>query len=266
MGCNGHGGLLRSDGGVWRTLRDSFAADFGAIWCERDGSVVLAGSGHSAAPWEEILMVRLVGEDQDTLLAGDQGALYGLWGASVGDLIAVGRENDTTGAVGVIYQINGAALRESAGGRFEWLMDVWGAAPDDVFAVGVHGEIVHWDGEDWSRMESGVDGFLNGVWGLSGSDVFAVGDFGTILHFDGSGWARQESGTFVNLYDVWGSPSVGMIAAGDKGTILHYDGCRWSRCLRVDWSDLYGIWGSEEDGIFAVGEDGIVLWAPPPIP
>ncbi|MBM3320885.1 MAG: hypothetical protein FJY73_09445 [Candidatus Eisenbacteria bacterium] len=267
MGGRDHGALLRSEGGAWRTLRDSFAASFRSIWCEEDGSVVLAGTSRSlhSLP-EEVCVVRLIGDTQDTLLAGFQGAIDGLWSSSPGELIAVGRVRDSTGARGVIYRLNGAVPEERSAGRFWWLTDVWGAGADDIFAVGQRGEIVHWNGEDWSRMESGVDGFLNAVWGLSGSDVFAVGDLGTILHFDGKAWSMQESGTFQDLYDIWGSPDVGMIAVGSRGTILHYDGCRWSPCPRVDWSSLFGVWGSEEDGIFAVGQNGIVLWAATPIP
>ncbi len=30
------------------------------------------------------------------------------------------------------------------------LYGVWGAAPDDVWAVGDHGTVIHWNGSDWS--------------------------------------------------------------------------------------------------------------------
>jgi len=36
---------------------------------------------------------------------------------------------------------------------------------------------------------------LYGVWGSSSSDIFAVGVSGTTLHYDGSAWSTQTSGT-----------------------------------------------------------------------
>jgi len=32
------------------------------------------------------------------------------------------------------------------------------------------------------------------------NDVFAVGMSGTVLHYDGSGWSPMQSGTVKNLY------------------------------------------------------------------
>ena len=63
------------------------------------------------------------------------------------------------------------------------LSGVWGSSGSDVFAVGVGGTILHYNGGVWTTMTSGVTNSLFGVWGSSGSDVFAVGTGGTILHF-----------------------------------------------------------------------------------
>jgi PKD repeat protein len=59
----------------------------------------------------------------------------------------------------------------------------WGSSGSDVFAVGLFGTILHYDGATWSAMSSGTAKYLLGVWGSSGSDVFAVGWEGTILHY-----------------------------------------------------------------------------------
>ena len=44
-----------------------------------------------------------------------------------------------------------------------------------------------------------------GMWGTSSSDFYIVGQHGNIAHYDGSGWGKIESGTEVKLRDVWGS-------------------------------------------------------------
>ena len=73
--------------------------------------------------------------------------------------------------------------------------DVWASGPDDAFAVGSEGTIVHYDGTAWTPMTSGVDDHLFGVWGSGPSDVFAVGDQGIILHYDGDDWSEMTSTT-----------------------------------------------------------------------
>ncbi len=70
-------------------------------------------------------------------------------------------------------------------------------------------------------MRSGTNDDLNGVWGSSGSDVFAVGMDGTILHYDGIGWSALSGGTTWHLNDVWGSGGGDVFAVGDAGTIVH---------------------------------------------
>ena len=108
------------------------------------------------------------------------------------------------------------------------LFGVWGSSSTDVFAVGLIGTIVHYDGSAWSAMSGGTTNRLDGVWGSSSTDVFAVGDYGTILHYNGSAWSAMSSGTTSHLYGVWGSSATDVFAVGDDGTILHYDGSAWS--------------------------------------
>jgi len=46
---------------------------------------------------------------------------------------------------------------------------------------------------------------INKLWGSSSSDLYAVGNNGNIAHYNGQSWSKIESGTTVNLYDVWGA-------------------------------------------------------------
>jgi len=49
-----------------------------------------------------------------------------------------------------------------------------------------------------------LTGAINKLWGKSSSDLFAVGDNGNIFHWDGKRWAKIESGTNVDINDVFG--------------------------------------------------------------
>jgi len=75
---------------------------------------------------------------------------------------------------------------------FATLEAIWGSAPDNVYAVGESGTIVHYDGVAWSRMATPtpVIGYSD-VWGV-GNEVYAIGNTessGRIDRFDGTSWA-----------------------------------------------------------------------------
>lgn len=107
------------------------------------------------------------------------------------------------------------------------LLDVWGSSPDDVFAVGKAGLILHWNGSRWSAMKSGSDEILTRIWGASGKDVYAVGEHGTVLHYDGSAWQREKVPSGGSFDMVSGSGSNDVFVAGWGGACLHFDGRAW---------------------------------------
>ena len=95
----------------------------------------------------------------------------------------------------------------------------------------------------WSRMNPIESVPLSGVWGSSGNDVFAVGVLGTILHYNGTSWSEQSSGTIHDLQYVWGSSASDVFAVGANGTIVHYNGTSWSTQNSGTSNELCGVWG-----------------------
>ncbi|MCS7053504.1 MAG: glucosyl transferase, partial [Ignavibacterium sp.] len=49
-----------------------------------------------------------------------------------------------------------------------------------------------------------LTGKINKLWGSSSNDLYAVGNNGNIAHWDGVRWRKIESGTTLNIYDIWG--------------------------------------------------------------
>jgi len=49
-----------------------------------------------------------------------------------------------------------------------------------------------------------LTGAINKLWGSSSSDLYAVGNNGNIAHWDGMKWTKIESGTTLNINDIWG--------------------------------------------------------------
>ena len=45
---------------------------------------------------------------------------------------------------------------------------------------------------------------VNKIWGTSSNDLYIVGNSGNIAHYNGQIWSRIESGTELNINDIWG--------------------------------------------------------------
>ena len=69
-------------------------------------------------------------------------------------------------------------------------MGISGSGPRDVWAVGLGGGMLHYDGASWLPSPVGTSAHLSSVWAASESDAWAVGAEGTLLHYDGSRWAQ----------------------------------------------------------------------------
>ena len=154
------------------------------------------------------------------------------------------------------------------------LMGVWGSSDHDVFAVGVNGTILHYDGSNWRRMESGADDYtISAVWGSSDHDVFAVGwdsQISTlILHYDGVRWRRMESEPWGYLNSLWGSSGNDVFAVGVNG-IIHYDGERWHKMEGGGDDQFRRVWGRSPNDVFVTSwrilhYDG-TFWQPMAVP
>jgi hypothetical protein len=82
------------------------------------------------------------------------------------------------------------------------------------------------------RMNSLLTGAINKIFAISPDNIFAVGNSGTIVHYSNGTWTKQESHTTVNLQDVWGIDNEHVWATGFNSNdghcvLLQYDGKVW---------------------------------------
>jgi hypothetical protein len=154
------------------------------------------------------------------------------------------------------------------------LIATWASGPNDVWAVGAVGTIVHWDGVAWSSVASGTTNDLWNVWGSGPNDVWATGVHGTIVHWNGAAWSPTASGTTFDLAGLWGSgrDDVWIIANTDSsmesngvplhdmGFALHWNGRAWTQQNIDTKAALWGIWGSGPGDIWMVGNDDTGAW------
>ena len=110
---------------------------------------------------------------------------------------------------------------------------IWGAAPDDVWAVGGFagrdGFAWRFDGSSWTnvplpadlpRNSDGAPIALFKVWGRSADDVWFVGGSGAILHWDGVELVVIPSGTGTQLFTVAGDADQVYVVGGDNNGVL----------------------------------------------
>jgi hypothetical protein len=145
-------------------------------------------------------------------------------------------------------------------------------AADDVFVVGKRGTVLRFDGRDWSRQDAPSTQDLWGVWGAAPDDVWAVGGDGlseghaTLLHWDGAGWSEVDQPALARphvwaWYKVWGSSARDVYVVGQSGGALHYDGSAWRELALGTAEDLIAVWGTGPDRVAVVGGRSSALLA-----
>jgi hypothetical protein len=71
-------------------------------------------------------------------------------------------------------------------------------------------------------MPSNTMAYLKGIGGTSPQNVYAVGDDGTLLHYDGKLWMAVPNplSEDVDLQGTWGRADSDMAVLGDDGAVL----------------------------------------------
>lgn len=148
------------------------------------------------------------------------------------------------------------------------LRGLWGSGPNNVWAVGLIGTIMHFDGTTWTiDPKSGQlsNGSIDALWGSGPNDVWAVGETGKILHYNGQAWSLDASGvglTAKELRTIWGSGASDVWAMGDTGTILHFNGSAWSASPQsgvLTQSNIRAIPGIAQNDVWATGSDSFFI-------
>ncbi len=184
-----------------------------------------------------------------------------------------------SGALGQGGEGSGAAP------KWEWisprpggdtLRGIWGTSARDVWLVGEHGAVVHYDGDTVTTPFRGTaeDTFYT-VW-AGGGEVWAAGDGvggggSRVAHFDGKAWSTDYAITATRIHALWGASPRDVWAAVDDGTTGHvarWDGARWTHYAVVTdealgdlpaGTFLRDVWGAEDDLFpWAVGDKGTI--------
>lgn len=292
----GRGKVSLSDGA--RTTECAVDGLIGASWCEatypRDRRVTLSYAGTALGGWfgacrghAESCQVTVTGgltEVQLDLLQKEElgcssdfcreqwpvptaETLYGVSGTDYSSVFAVGEHGTVLHSDGIRWTL----LASGFSGR---LNAVWSSGPDQLWAVGDGGAILHGENLTQPRRtftlpKLGGDN-LYGVWGSGRRDLWAVGSGGAIWRWQGVDWERVASPVSSELRGIWGSGAQDIWAVGGSGTILHWDGESWTLFPVSSQSTFHAVGGSRSGAVWAVGDKGLIwswdgnAWQPSP--
>jgi hypothetical protein len=194
----------------------------------------------------------------------------GVWSDRPGDVWVTGGTGILEGGVvsstdGFVLRFDGCAWSKSPMPSSEpGLNAIWGAAANDIWAVGQHGIAVNWDGRYWSNVPVGADVSLKSVSGSGASDVWTTAGF----HWDGLRWTQVPGA--AQTHDVWAvSPTNAWATEGATGPIqlqvpnvARWDGTAWNITQVLDPTmtgfSIFAIWGGTDEA-WAVGEGELIF-------
>lgn len=138
------------------------------------------------------------------------------------------------------------------------------------WACGNNGSVLKWDGETWSKVDTGLakNENLMAVAFANENEGWAVGTHGVILHYQNGGWNLDNSPTQETLYSLAVTPSRTVWAVGSNGAILNYNGLTWGTVLSISTTasasttvtdDIYGIGLYGQNNGWACGNRGLIL-------
>lgn len=111
-------------------------------------------------------------------------------------------------------------------GTSDYIEGLWSTSAQDVWAMGRGGRLLHYDGQAWRRVTTGVTADLYAAWGSSPTDLWIVGQSGTILYFDGKTVKGVASPTSASVTAIHGA-GPGAVWAIAGSTVLHLEAGAW---------------------------------------
>ncbi len=150
-----------------------------------------------------------------------------------------------------------------------YLTKIWGSSESNLYYVGTHGTIAHYQSGSWTKMESGTDFNINDIWGdynekLNQYEILAVG--GNILQNRERTILKISNNNQVQQITTEGTASYPLSSVWFKSKLKYYvggDGIFTTTSLDKAWQELnlpkyfvYTIRGTELNDIVVCGGAG----------
>jgi hypothetical protein len=242
----------------WQLAASGEPAALLSVWGTSASNVWVAGGRGELMGGPTIL--HLDGTTWSRVDSGQHGLdLWWVFGFDGGDVFF-------TGSGGAILRYRNAAFERMTTPRSGIIFGLWGAAPDDLWAVGAgedgHGIVWRYDGSTWhdADMPPALPSLVLKVHGQRTDDVWISCAGGVALHWDGAALTRMPTGITSSLFSIVTTPDVVIAVGGTtglQGQIVEYGTAGWTTqpsLIPVAWRGA----AAGADRVYAVGESGTV--------
>ena len=159
------------------------------------------------------------------------------------------------------------------------LQSIDGISPNDIWACGWYGTLVHYNGVQWERdsmplsVPEGWFFALKDIVVTPAQTVYAIGyaqKLGELTRFyffqrSANRWTlvdsvapRGDADIRWGTVDMWASPSGALYSVGGVG-VFRWDGSRWIKMYDSP-EPLSRIWGYSDDSFFVGGYATLLHW------
>ena len=114
-------------------------------------------------------------------------------------------------------------------------------------------------GPGYTDLRTGSDQSLFGTWGSSPTDMWAVGNHGNVLHFVG-GAVTSFLVTMADFADVWGTGPADVWTVGEGGTVVHFDGNTFNSVASGTSTDLSAVFTAAPNDVWIAGGAMLWHW------
>jgi hypothetical protein len=242
-----HGAIRRWDGSAWNYEESGTEENLYAVECTHDEVVAVGGNLHIGG--NSLIVHRPRHGDWFAEPSGMQHILLAV--AHGGSGWFAGGYNG-----GIIHGRPGAWRRVEIVHYSHVFALLVGDAR--VFAAGLSGTIIEFDGTSWRPHATHTEAHLRGLGATPSQHLIAVGLAGTILRYDGLRWAPMQSPTRSHLESVWVAGEAEAYAVGYAGAVLRFDGTRWTQLDGGVRANLHSVHGNDDE-VIAVGGGGVAL-------
>lgn len=265
------GAMAHYDGNAWQARSSRVATHaLRRIWGSSANAIFFVGDEGTA--------LRFDGSTWHVMTTGTTHELYGVWGFGPTDVHAVGGQKVSgSKSKSIALHYNGLFNTWTSIGPTpslsNWRMfAVWGAAKDDVHAIGNINYRMHHDGKGWTYgtlpSYAGHWYHYTDLWGSGSSNIYGVTETSPgnkILHYDGKIWTFKSIGSAAkcdHFSGVWGTSATNVFFVSSyKICVARYDGVTWHPVSTglSSTSKPNKIWGSGPKNIYMVGSQGTVI-------
>jgi hypothetical protein len=112
----------------------------------------------------------------------------------------------------------------------------------------------HFDEGVFAPLKGAVDRMFFAIGGIAENDLYCVGEGGRIAHYDGKQWTTLQSPTNYDLWDVLCEAEGRVFVCGNEGILFRREGTRWKRIGDTDYKEVFTSMAQFEGKIYVCAD------------